>query len=324
MQDALLAAQLAVQHDQGGEYGAAAAQYGAAAAGLRRLAAAAPEAQRPAYEARAREYEARVAALRELDDIASLPTPPATTHCPAAPQPGADGSSDQQLRSRLNALQGTHGAVSTEQELQERFTKLAGRPALTARTAQPTRKPAPVHRMSAAEAERYEREQLSQLGLPTQGGGSEVEQLLAEAVASNTLAHRYGQPIEGLGEEDSSSTERSEVAVVLEQAHDAARLEQKYGSSCASRAGGAKAAGGAIPAQMLSEHAHSSDDEDDDMDASVKRWLRSLGLGQHIDSVAAFAHDMEEVAWMTKEQVMLMPMSASERETLLVAIDKLS
>ena len=55
----------------------------------------------------------------------------------------------------------------------------------------------------------------------------------------------------------------------------------------------------------------------------MKRWLRSLGLGQHIDAIAAFAHDMEEVAWITKEQAILLPMTASERERLLVAIARL-
>ena len=39
--------------------------------------------------------------------------------------------------------------------------------------------------------------------------------------------------------------------------------------------------------------------------------------------MAAFANDMEEVAWITREQVALLPMTERERETLLVAIARL-
>jgi hypothetical protein len=332
MQDALRAAQLAVQHDQAGEYGAAATQYETAAGLLRRLAEGAPPAQRPAFEARAAEYAARVAALRELDAIASMPPPPsAKTRAPA----GGGGSSDADLQARLSALKGgppPGQAPPSDQELQERFARLAGQAPLSAPAATPAPQPAP--RMSAAEAEQYERDKLAELGLPAGGGDSDVERLLAEAVASNKLAHRYGERIEGLDNDDDDpdgrAAERSELAEVLEQARDAARIEAKYGrdtppTTGGGGGGGAGAAGdpASTAAPALGEHAHSSDDEEDDMDASVKRWLRSLGLGQYIDAVAAFANDMDEAAWITKDQVMLLPMSAAERETLLVAIARL-
>jgi hypothetical protein len=264
--------------------------------------------------------------IQRLEQLSQQPAPTATT-APPHPQSVA-GKSDAELRARLDAMKRSMPTAPTEQDLHARFAKLAGRPAVSAGGAEPERGPAPPPRMSAAEADRYEHEKLSELGLPASGGGTEVERLLAEAVTSNKLAHRYGERIEGLDDDDDPDGpggEHSAVALLMQQAHDAARLEQKYGAADASTptVAGDEAAGPGSAAQAGGEHAHSSDDEDDDVDASVKRWLRSLGLGQHTDAIAAFAHDMAEVAWITKEQAMMLPMTASERERLLVAIARL-
>ncbi len=264
--------------------------------------------------------------IHRLEQQSQQPAPTTTAERQAPPRPqSVSDNSDAELRARLDALKRSMPAAPTDQDLHARFAKLAGRPAVGAGGTEPEPGPAPRPRMSAEEADRYEREKLLELGLPASGGFTEVERLLAEAVASNKLAHRYGERIEGLDDDDGPSGEHSDVSLLMQQAHDAARLEQKYGASStsASSVAGDEAGQPASKAQAGGEHAHSSDDEDDDVDASVKRWLRSLGLGQHIDAIAAFANDMEEVAWITKEQAMLLPMTASERERLLVAIARL-
>lgn len=319
MEAALRAAQLAVAHDQAGEFGRAATQYAAAAGLLRKLAKAAPPEQAPAFVSRAAEYEGRATALRELDAIASLPPPPSSTVRPTAAAASQPSGAD--LQARLDRLKAGGGAAAappaTDQELQARFSRLAGEPAPEL---QPEPEPEQAPTMTADEARQYERDQLAALGLGSGGGSgagglTEVGQLLAQAVADNKMSHLSGDRIP----DEDGDDEMGGLSALMAQARDAARLEAKYGTAAPTVAGGAAAGAASEPR----DHHHSSDNEEDDVDASLKRWLRSLDLGQYIDAVAAFAHDMEEAGWITKDQVAVMPMSAQEKERLRVGIARL-
>ena len=301
MQDALRHAQVAVERDTAGDPAGAATEYAAAAAALLRLAET-NAAQKEALEGRAAEYSARATALREIDAISSLPQPPTTTAAPS-------------LEQRLDRLKGPQVQVD-EAGLEARLARLTGEPV-------PEPAPAPGGgAMSAGDAQRYEQDARAALGLGGHGAGggdSEVDRLLADAVAANADAHRTGARIDGGLDADEEAG--GEIAGVLAAARDLARLEAKYGPAPAPQppADAAKTADGGAPAAAGAGDAppadvvHSSDDEDDDVAVALKRWLRGLGLGAYIDHIAAFAHDMEEINWVTKDQVALLPMSAAER-----------
>lgn len=303
MQDALRHAQVAVERDTAGDAAGAATEYAAAAAALLRLAET-NAAQKEALEGRAAEYSARATALREIDAISSLPQPPTTTAAPS-------------LEQRLDRLKGPQVQVD-EAGLEARLARLTGEPA-----PEPSPAPAPGGgAMSAGDAQRYEQDARAALGLGGHGAGggdSEVDRLLADAVAANADAHRTGARIDGGLDADEEAG--GEIAGVLAAARDLARLEAKYGPAPAPQppADAAKTADGGAPAAAGAGDAppadvvHSSDDEDDDVAVALKRWLRGLGLGAYIDHIAAFAHDMEEINWVTKDQVALLPMSAAER-----------
>ena len=121
----------------------------------------------------------------------------------------------------------------------------------------------------------------------------------------------------------------AEVDLIVAEANDIAALERQFGRGEAADGGGQTIpktvtqsvirAAGAVELQNEDD-----DEDDDDIDIEVKRWLRSLGLEQFIDHVAVLAADMDEVAWLTREQVQYIPgMTAQQQQTLLVAIAKL-
>ena len=179
MQDALRHAQVAVERDTAGDAAGAATEYAAAAAALLRLAEG-NAAQKEALEGRAAEYSARAAALREI-----VSEPPTTAAVTAAPS----------LEQRLDRLKGPQVQVD-EAGLEGRLARLTGEPA-----PEPAPAPAPGGgAMSAGDAQRYEQDARAALGLGGHGAGggdSEVDRLLADAVAANADAHRTGARIDG-------------------------------------------------------------------------------------------------------------------------------
>jgi hypothetical protein len=329
MQAAAQAAALAVQHDTAGNLREAIQFYSASAAGLREHGGGGAQAQ--AFLARAESYERRAEELRRQREVLGMPPPPIDTTATRAQQvqqqPATQGDDDLDLEGRLARLTGRSHHGPSDAELERRFAQVAGTP-----EPEPELEPEPEPRqITAAAAAAWECEQYKRLGIAGQPL-DDVERLLSEAVASSRISHATGDI--GYDDDDGDS---GEVFSMIAAANDEARLDRKYGNATAplpSAAPGTAAApqidrsnaSATTSVHMGSAHGRATDsdsDSDDDVKPAVKHWLRSLGLGAFIDHIAVLATDMQECSWLTKDQVALLPLTAEQKQTLLVAVAKL-